>query len=568
MVLAALPLADAVALRYRGRGIETDDLVQVARTALVKAVHRYRPGAGRRVSPPTPPRRSPARSSGGSATRAGRCARRAASRSCAPGSSPRRSGCGTPWRATRATSELARGARRHRGRRRRGPQPARPATTPTSLDAPTAAGTSLADHLLVTPCHAGAIRGARRPAPVDREPRPTAQRLVLHLRFVEELTQSEIGERIGVSQMQVSRILRGVLDRLRADLRRRRRRRTAAVRRLSGPARATASGMRPGSRPRAVPSAHASVPPHRRGAPRPRRGRARRRLLLRPTPARDRHRLRRPQLVRRRPSSPDRDDPESDLPDNPLVPFLTGYVNEAGRVEHLADPVRAVDPEGLVHPRVRLHRWRRSGPSLGEATKVVRRHQPAVRGRRRPEPDAEVDAAIGRAFGDDAVRPRGARRSGPAASSCCATASSSASATPRASTPTTPQLGWSMGKSVDQPAPRPDGAPEADRASRTPGCARSGPTRARTISVDQLLRMTSGLTWDETYALGTPITQMLYAEPDMAGVRREPAARAPARQLPAVLERVDEHPVRGAHRPRRRPRRRPAPPAAVRARSG
>jgi hypothetical protein len=26
-----------------------------------------------------------------------------------------------------------------------------------------------------------------------------------------------------------------------------------------------------------------------------------------------------------------RDDPDSDLPDNPLVPFLTGYVNEAGR---------------------------------------------------------------------------------------------------------------------------------------------------------------------------------------------------------------------------------------------
>ena len=45
------------------------------------------------------------------------------------------------------------------------------------------------------------------------------QRLVLHLRFVEELTQGEIGERIGVSQMQVSRILRAILDRLRADLR-------------------------------------------------------------------------------------------------------------------------------------------------------------------------------------------------------------------------------------------------------------------------------------------------------------------------------------------------------------
>lgn len=38
---------------------------------------------------------------------------------------------------------------------------------------------------------------------------------VLQLRFYGELTQSEIGKRIGVSQMQVSRILRGALERLR-----------------------------------------------------------------------------------------------------------------------------------------------------------------------------------------------------------------------------------------------------------------------------------------------------------------------------------------------------------------
>jgi RNA polymerase sigma-B factor len=38
---------------------------------------------------------------------------------------------------------------------------------------------------------------------------------VLHLRFHDELTQSEIGKRIGVSQMQVSRILRDALQRLR-----------------------------------------------------------------------------------------------------------------------------------------------------------------------------------------------------------------------------------------------------------------------------------------------------------------------------------------------------------------
>ena len=40
-------------------------------------------------------------------------------------------------------------------------------------------------------------------------------REVLHLSFVEDLTQSEIGKRVGVSQMQVSRILRSSLERLR-----------------------------------------------------------------------------------------------------------------------------------------------------------------------------------------------------------------------------------------------------------------------------------------------------------------------------------------------------------------
>jgi RNA polymerase sigma-B factor len=41
------------------------------------------------------------------------------------------------------------------------------------------------------------------------------EREVLRLRFEEDLTQAEIGERIGVSQMQVSRIIRQSLQRLR-----------------------------------------------------------------------------------------------------------------------------------------------------------------------------------------------------------------------------------------------------------------------------------------------------------------------------------------------------------------
>ena len=41
------------------------------------------------------------------------------------------------------------------------------------------------------------------------------EREVLRLRFEEDLTQAEIGERIGVSQMQVSRIIRQSIARLR-----------------------------------------------------------------------------------------------------------------------------------------------------------------------------------------------------------------------------------------------------------------------------------------------------------------------------------------------------------------
>jgi len=44
---------------------------------------------------------------------------------------------------------------------------------------------------------------------------PAHEREILYLRFGEDLTQSEIAERVGVSQMQVSRLLRRSLQRLR-----------------------------------------------------------------------------------------------------------------------------------------------------------------------------------------------------------------------------------------------------------------------------------------------------------------------------------------------------------------
>ena len=44
------------------------------------------------------------------------------------------------------------------------------------------------------------------------------EREVLRLRFEEDLTQSEIGQRVGVSQMHVSRLIRKSLERMRDSL--------------------------------------------------------------------------------------------------------------------------------------------------------------------------------------------------------------------------------------------------------------------------------------------------------------------------------------------------------------
>ena len=45
---------------------------------------------------------------------------------------------------------------------------------------------------------------------------PERERRILRMRFVEGLTQTQIAARVGVSQMQVSRLLRRSLDQLRS----------------------------------------------------------------------------------------------------------------------------------------------------------------------------------------------------------------------------------------------------------------------------------------------------------------------------------------------------------------
>jgi RNA polymerase sigma-B factor len=44
---------------------------------------------------------------------------------------------------------------------------------------------------------------------------PLRERRILQLRFVEDMTQSEIAEKVGLSQMQISRLLRRSLEQLR-----------------------------------------------------------------------------------------------------------------------------------------------------------------------------------------------------------------------------------------------------------------------------------------------------------------------------------------------------------------
>jgi RNA polymerase sigma-B factor len=46
---------------------------------------------------------------------------------------------------------------------------------------------------------------------------PARERMILHMRFVEDMTQSQIAEHIGISQMHVSRLIRKALEAMRSE---------------------------------------------------------------------------------------------------------------------------------------------------------------------------------------------------------------------------------------------------------------------------------------------------------------------------------------------------------------
>ncbi|PWC03469.1 serine hydrolase domain-containing protein [Agromyces badenianii] len=210
-----------------------------------------------------------------------------------------------------------------------------------------------------------------------------------------------------------------------------------------------------------------------------------------------------------------RDDPATDLPPNPLVPYL--------QVD--TDANAGITTASIVGALAHQTAWYAEGfgctlagqrPELGEATAIDPEGNPftdAAAAAPTPEVDAALEQALSRAFGDE-LAASGAEALGTRAVVVVKNGELVAERYADGFDASTPQLGWSMAKSVtglmtgvlvkqgvvslDDDHLRPEWTDE--RAD---------------ITVEDLLRMQSGLEWDETYDLGTPITRMLYLEPDM-----------------------------------------------------
>ena len=217
-----------------------------------------------------------------------------------------------------------------------------------------------------------------------------------------------------------------------------------------------------------------------------------------------------------------RDDPSADLPPNPLVPYL--------RVDGTGDPTNGT----LLGVLARQQAWYTAGfgctlaserPGLDEATAITAGANPYTDA---PAPTADpgLDAAIGLAFGDDLDAP-GADALGTRGIVVLKDGALVGERYAEGFDASTPQLGWSMSKSVTDLMVGVlvrQGVVSLDddhlRPEWTDGRAE--------ITIEQLLRMTGGLDWDETYDLGTPITRMLYLEPDMGSyVASLPLAHEP-----------------------------------------
>ncbi|MEO8851812.1 MAG: sigma-70 family RNA polymerase sigma factor [Allobranchiibius sp.] len=208
-------LASAVARRYSGRGIDSDDLQQVALLALVLAVRRFDPHNGRSFAAYAVP------------TISGELKRHFRDHGWMV--RPPRALSDTYREIQSTVAELEQSGTHDPGvadiaqRLELSMDQVRAALgvegcfIPASLDAPNrdSPGTTLADRIGM----GGPDRTEELTADIALrqlvDELPVGDRRLLWLRFEMDLTQREIGTQLGISQMQVSRLLNSILTRLR-----------------------------------------------------------------------------------------------------------------------------------------------------------------------------------------------------------------------------------------------------------------------------------------------------------------------------------------------------------------
>lgn len=219
IIARCLPLAEHIARRYDGRGEPREDLIQTARLGLVNAVDRFDPDSGNDfVSFAVPTIMGEVkrhfRDHGWAVHVPRRLKETRAVITTATAELSQRMG-----RAPTAT-ELADELGMNRENVVEGLIAAQCYQT-RSLDAPVAGdaddGVSMADRLgsLDSGIDAVEFREALRPLIADL---PQRERDILIMRFFESQTQTQIGQRLGISQMHVSRLLAKTLARLRDGL--------------------------------------------------------------------------------------------------------------------------------------------------------------------------------------------------------------------------------------------------------------------------------------------------------------------------------------------------------------
>ena len=212
-VLLTLDLPDQVARRYGGRGIDHDDLVQVGRLALVKAARGYRTGVGSGfVAYAVPTISGEVKRHFRDCGWAVRPPRRLQEVRALLGAEEDQ--LTQSLRRSPTTDEMADAL----GLDRREASQARlcgSAYWALSLDHPgEGTGVEVAADESADIERMLALRSIR----TVLEVLTAREQLIIRLRFVEERTQSEIGRVLGVSQMQVSRLLTSILGQLREGL--------------------------------------------------------------------------------------------------------------------------------------------------------------------------------------------------------------------------------------------------------------------------------------------------------------------------------------------------------------